>query len=73
MTAIDLSGNPNPFTVRLLEDLSAVGNTIDNPPPIPEPEIYALFILKNSVRARQCQVASGRLWFWSHIEESPNG
>lgn len=30
-------------------------------------------ILKNSVRARQCQVESGRLWFWSHIEESPNG
>ncbi len=44
MTAIDLSGNPNPFTGRLLEDLSAVGNTIDNPPPIPEPEIYALFM-----------------------------
>ena len=44
MTAIDLSGNPNPFTGRLLEDLSAVGNTIDNPPPIPEPEIYAMFM-----------------------------
>lgn len=44
MTSIDLSGNPNPFTGRLLEDLSAVGNTIDNPPPIPEPEIYAMFM-----------------------------
>ena len=30
-------------------------------------------ILKNSVRARQCPVESGRLWFWSDIEESPNG
>ena len=29
--------------------------------------------LKNSVRARQCPVESGRLWFWSDIEESPNG
>ena len=45
MTSIDLSGNPNPFTGRLLEDLSAVGNTIDNPPPIPEPETYALFMV----------------------------
>jgi len=38
---IDLSGIPNPFTGRLLEDLSAVGNTVGNPPPdlgaVPEP------------------------------------
>jgi len=39
---IDLSANPNPFSgTRYLEDLSAVGNTINNPPPdggtVPEP------------------------------------
>jgi hypothetical protein len=35
---IDLSGFPDPFGTRLLEDLSAVGNTINNPPPgVPEP------------------------------------
>jgi len=35
---IDLSGFPDPFGTRLLEDLSAVGNTITNPPPgVPEP------------------------------------
>lgn len=43
--AIDLSGNPNPPSGgRLLEDLSAVGNTINNPPPntVPEPGTFAL-------------------------------
>ncbi|AEJ01159.1 PEP motif putative anchor domain protein [Nitrosomonas sp. Is79A3] len=44
MTTIDLSGIPNPYTGRLLEDLSAVGNTIDNPPPVPEPETYAMLL-----------------------------
>ena len=44
---IDLSGNPNPPSgQRLLEDLSAVGNTTANPPPgggtVPEPESLAL-------------------------------
>lgn len=43
---IDLSGIPNPFTSRLLEDLSAVGNTIGNPPPdlgtVPEPATLLL-------------------------------
>lgn len=42
---IDLSGNPNPFTGRLLEDLSAVGNTITNPPTpggVPEPATLTL-------------------------------
>jgi hypothetical protein len=43
---IDLSGIPNPFTGRLLEDLSAVGNTIGNPPPdlgaVPEPATLLL-------------------------------
>ena len=42
---IDLSANPNPPSgQRLLEDLSAVGNTIDNPPPsnVPEPATLAL-------------------------------
>lgn len=38
---IDLSGIPNPFTGRELEVLSAVGNTVGNPPPdlgaVPEP------------------------------------
>jgi len=33
---VDLSGIPNPYTGRLLEDLSAVGNTITNPA-VPEP------------------------------------
>jgi len=33
LQTIDLSGITNPFTARLLEDLSAVGNTVDNPPP----------------------------------------
>ena len=43
MQVIDLSGIPNPFTGRLLEDLSAVGNTINNPPPsVPEPATLAL-------------------------------
>ena len=44
--SIDLSGNPNPFSgTRYLEDLSAVGNTISNPPPtnnVPEPVSLAL-------------------------------
>jgi hypothetical protein len=44
---IDLSGNPNPPSgQRLLEDLSAVGNTINNPPPpnsVPEPATMLLF------------------------------
>jgi PEP-CTERM motif len=44
---IDLSGNPNPPSgQRLLEDLSAVGNTINNPPPgtstVPEPSTFFL-------------------------------
>jgi PEP-CTERM motif len=46
---IDLSGIPNPFTTRLLEDLSAVGNTISNPPTdlgpvgaVPEPATLLL-------------------------------
>jgi len=42
---IDLSANPNPPSgQRLLEDLSAVGNTINNPPPsnVPEPATLAL-------------------------------
>lgn len=43
---IDLSGIQNPFSQRLLEDLSAVGNTIDNPPPdlgaVPEPATLLL-------------------------------
>jgi hypothetical protein len=43
---IDLSGNPSPFGTRLLEDLSAVGNTIGNPPPdlnpVPEPATILL-------------------------------
>jgi len=43
--AIDLSGIPNPFGQRLLEDLSAVGNTTNNPPPpsVPEPASVMLF------------------------------
>jgi hypothetical protein len=41
---IDLSGIPSPFGPRLLEDLSAVGNTINNPPPgVPEPTSVVLF------------------------------
>lgn len=40
---VDLSGIPNPYGQRLLEDLSAVGNTRDNPPPsVPEPTTIAL-------------------------------
>ncbi len=42
---IDLSANPNPPSgQRLLEDLSAVGNTTNNPPPgtVPEPATLAL-------------------------------
>jgi len=45
---VDLSGNPNPlFGQRLLEDLSAVGNTTNNPPPgggnnVPEPASLSL-------------------------------
>lgn len=44
---IDLSGNPNPPSgQRVLEDLSAVGNTINNPPPgggsVPEPATLTL-------------------------------
>jgi len=35
---VNLSGFADPFGQRLLEDLSAVGNTINNPPPgVPEP------------------------------------
>jgi hypothetical protein len=41
ITSIDLSGNPNPPSgVRLLEDLSAVGNTTGNP--VPEPATLLL-------------------------------
>lgn len=43
---VDLSGIPNPLAAsfgRLLEDLSAVGNTIGNPlPSVPEPTTIAL-------------------------------
>ncbi|MHB9100931.1 MAG: PEP-CTERM sorting domain-containing protein [Sulfuricella sp.] len=45
---IDLSSNPNPPSgTRWLEDLSAVGNTVNNPPPggggtVPEPASLAL-------------------------------
>lgn len=42
---VDLSANPNPPSgQRLLEDLSAVGNTINNPPPgsVPEPATLGL-------------------------------
>lgn len=44
ITEIDLSGIPNPNPRgRLLEDLSAVGNTINNPPPsVPEPTTTSL-------------------------------
>ena len=45
MQIIDLKGIPNPYTTRLLEDLSALGNTINNPPPtngVPEPSTLAL-------------------------------
>jgi PEP-CTERM motif len=46
IATIDLSGIPNPYTGRLLEDLSAVGNTVNNPPPgggtVPEPATLAL-------------------------------
>lgn len=45
---VNLSGIPNPFTGRLLEDLSAVGNTVTNPPNpppgggVPEPSTLLL-------------------------------
>lgn len=44
ITQIDLSGIPNPYTSRLLEDLSAVGNTVNNPGgnPVPEPATLTL-------------------------------
>ena len=43
MKRIDLSGDPSPEGQRLLEDLSAVGNTITNPPPsVPEPASLVL-------------------------------
>jgi len=42
----NLAGIPNPFTGRVLEDLSAVGNTVDNPPPTPNvPEPATLTML----------------------------
>ncbi len=50
-SVIDLSGISNPFTQRLLEDLSAVGNTTNNPPPgggsnsVPEPGSLGLLAL----------------------------
>jgi PEP-CTERM motif-containing protein len=46
---IDLSGITNPFTARLLEDLSAVGNTIENPPPSTVPEPGTLLLLSTSL------------------------
>jgi PEP-CTERM motif-containing protein len=47
---IDLSGISNPFTGRLLEDLSAVGNTIDNPAaPSTVPEPTTLLLLGTSL------------------------
>lgn len=48
MGIIDLSGNPNPFGQRLLEDLSAVGNTTNNPGSggnVPEPASLALLAI----------------------------
>lgn len=49
LMAIDLSGNANPFTQRLLEDLSAVGNTIDNPPPNAVPIPAALPLMSSAL------------------------
>lgn len=49
LMAIDLSGNNNPFTARLLEDLSAVGNTIDNPPPDAVPIPAALPLMSSAL------------------------
>ena len=49
LMAIDLSNNPNPFTSRLLEDLSAVGNTIDNPPPNSVPIPAALPLMSSAL------------------------
>lgn len=49
LMAIDLSGNPNTFTQRLLEDLSAVGNTIDNPPPNAVPLPAALPLMSSAL------------------------
>ena len=49
LMAIDLSGNANPFTTRLLEDLSAVGNTIDNPPPNAVPIPAALPLMSSAL------------------------
>jgi hypothetical protein len=46
---IDLSGIPNPHTGRLLEDLSAVGNTINNPPPNTVPEPTSLLLLSTGL------------------------
>jgi hypothetical protein len=44
LQTVDLSGIPNPFTGRLLEDLSSVGNTVGNPGgSVPEPTSVLLF------------------------------
>jgi hypothetical protein len=43
---LDLSGLPEPNGARLLEDLSAVGNTVSNPGPgtgVPEPSTLSMF------------------------------
>lgn len=58
---IDLSKIPNPFTGRLLEDLSALGNTVTNPPEstttgsAPEPASLALLVIGGAAWARARQ------------------
>lgn len=42
---VDLSGLASPFGARYLEDLSAVGNTINNPPPSDAPEPASVLLL----------------------------